>query len=993
MLASVPDMKFRRLDMRDGLSNSQVNCIFRDSQGRVWIGTPYGLNRYDGYRIKSYFSHTADSLSMPASNVEDVMEDAEGNLWMRHGVVYSIFNPQTETFNRHPERWLQSMGVKGSIDRIYIDRRKQFWVKTYDQGVWYLNPSTRKVRHFPFGDGPQQFNADIGVSNMAEYGNSLVIVSNNGDLVCFNTRHAWISWKSHTLRRMGAEKDAGYFVTIDSDKNIWVIVEGRVYVWLRKACRWIDSADEALRYLGISGLPKDTKIWDIAVDKYRQLWLATDHQGLLVVNAREKSLRQFLNAKNDETSVSANTLRKIYRDQKDRMWIATYMNGVNYYAENLHRFRHVQAGNINTVCTDQEGNYWLGSDDQGIIRYNPTTGEKTVFNRSQTGLGSDVIVSSLAATDGTLWFGAYEGGLVQYKDGRFHAYKATGQSDRLVHNSVWALAEDQWGNIWLGTLGAGVQRIDRRTGRFTTLDDQTGLPTNYISSIQLTRDGWLLIAHTDFYSLVNPRTMEVRNSPLEELTSDLPLTPASNQVMEDSRGLIWQGTASGVTISCQKNGVCRPLAANAGLTGTVNGLVEDSRHTVWVIFQNSISNVIPLASDDGSWTFVVRSFNNRDGLQDAPFNQRSAVLSPDGKIIVGGHEGIDVIDPQRMEVAYSEDVPTISGVRMMDGPSMPVSGRLDLAYDENHFVIQLASNNGEVHNRSRFAYRMEGLNSGWLYTDENNANAVYTGLPSGRYTFCARMLNDDGTLGEKECRLNITIATPWYRSWWMLAVYVLLIAAGLYWHYKRYQEKMRLEKLKLQQESNHLLDEQRQKFNDMISDELRLPFHETFESLNSMMKRETDEQRYEQQQRVFTHLEELLQQVNSMVEKNHGQTKLVPQIKEVEISNQDEKLVRDATTYVEENLSNSDISVETMAEALAMSRVHLYKKLTAITDMTPSEFIRQIRLRHAEQLLRKSQMTVSEVAYKVGFNNPRYLTKYFKEMYGVMPSEYKKSAD
>ena len=82
-----------------------------------------------------------------------------------------------------------------------------------------------------------------------------------------------------------------------------------------------------------------------------------------------------------------------------------------------------------------------------------------------------------------------------------------------------------------------------------------------------------------------------------------------------------------------------------------------------------------------------------------------------------------------------------------------------------------------------------------------------------------------------------------------------------------------------------------------------------------------------------------------------------------------------------------------MAEALAMSRVHLYKKLTAITDMTPSEFIRQIRLRHAEQLLRKSQMTVSEVAYKVGFNNPRYLTKYFKEMYGVMPSEYKKSAD
>jgi AraC-like DNA-binding protein len=103
----------------------------------------------------------------------------------------------------------------------------------------------------------------------------------------------------------------------------------------------------------------------------------------------------------------------------------------------------------------------------------------------------------------------------------------------------------------------------------------------------------------------------------------------------------------------------------------------------------------------------------------------------------------------------------------------------------------------------------------------------------------------------------------------------------------------------------------------------------------------------------------------------------------------DEQLVKDATCYVEDNLDNADISVETMAEALAMSRVHLYKKLTSLTDLTPSEFIRQIRLQHAEQLLRKSQLTVAEVAYRVGFNNPRYFSKYFKEMYGMMPSEYK----
>ena len=139
------------------------------------------------------------------------------------------------------------------------------------------------------------------------------------------------------------------------------------------------------------------------------------------------------------------------------------------------------------------------------------------------------------------------------------------------------------------------------------------------------------------------------------------------------------------------------------------------------------------------------------------------------------------------------------------------------------------------------------------------------------------------------------------------------------------------------------------------------------------MQQETDEQRYEQQQQVFSQVENLLEEVSKLTENNQLKTKLKPRIRELEIESLDEKLVRAATDYVEKNLDNADISVETMAEELGMSRVHLYKKLTAITDLTPSEFIRQIRLRHAEQLLSKSQLTVAEVAYKVGFNNPRYL--------------------
>ena len=119
--------------------------------------------------------------------------------------------------------------------------------------------------------------------------------------------------------------------------------------------------------------------------------------------------------------------------------------------------------------------------------------------------------------------------------------------------------------------------------------------------------------------------------------------------------------------------------------------------------------------------------------------------------------------------------------------------------------------------------------------------------------------------------------------------------------------------------------------------------------------------------------------------------KIEPQIKQVEITSVDERLVKDATTFVEDNLGNTELTVEMMSEKLGMSRVNLYKRLLSVTGSTPSEFIRSIRLRHAEALLREGKYNVSEVAYMVGFNNPRYFSKYFAEAYGMYPSLYRNS--
>ncbi|WP_066630621.1 hybrid sensor histidine kinase/response regulator transcription factor [Labilibacter marinus] len=112
---------------------------------------------------------------------------------------------------------------------------------------------------------------------------------------------------------------------------------------------------------------------------------------------------------------------------------------------------------------------------------------------------------------------------------------------------------------------------------------------------------------------------------------------------------------------------------------------------------------------------------------------------------------------------------------------------------------------------------------------------------------------------------------------------------------------------------------------------------------------------------------------------------------EICVTSLDEKFLQKALDIMEENLSNSDFSIEKMGQLLGVSRAHLYTKLMAITGKTPADFIKIMRLKRATQLIEESQMTISEISYEVGYNGPRYFTKHFKGYYGVTPSKYLQS--
>ena len=798
--AVIPDMKFRRLDTREGLSNSMVSCIFRDSQGYMWFGTGYGLNRYDGYRFRTFYSYDRDTTTLRNNRVDEIQEAYGGRLWLKQGMNYALYDPETEKVDRNPGRWLSARGIKGGLESLHLDSKKNYWVKTYEDGFYYFNPESGNLTHIPFGYGPNEFSKEFGVSAYAESEEGMILVSTYGELMCINGEKGKVIWKEDYVKRtLDAYND--YWVTVDKEQNIWVITHSTgTYIYLKKEKRWYSSLTELMRAQGYENVPDDIIVWEVCYDTKGYLWVGTDHLGVLVLDPANKVWRQFTNVKGDETTLPDITIKHLYLDQLGRMWVASYKNGVAMCSEAMSNFKSLAVGDINAICEDQEGNYWLGRNDGGIVKMDPKTFEPLeTFTKQSLGVPSDIIVGSYASKDGSLWFGTYEGGILKYKDGHWLNIRTTDPGSALVTNNIWGVTEDKWGHIWVGVLGGGAVRIDKNTGQqrsFTT--ENSVIKTVWTNSISTASNGWILLGNSEYYAMINPANFKVINGtiPQDDDMRAITVSNATTQAVMDSRGLLWQCSPSGVVIYDMKTRQKTLLDMKSGLHGSnAVAVTEDTRHTMWVATDHGVSNITPLKQEDGSWIFTVRSFNDRDGLQPGPFNQRAIYCSKAGELLLGGQDGLDIISTLQLGNGDSKERPVFSGLVVFDHEvevgeeidghvilkkALDMQGEISLSYSQNQFTIHMASDNGGVNNSTRFIYQLQGFNDKWIKTSSNNPDITYMSLPSGNYTLCVRMLKDDGTMGEVESRLDISIASPWYFSWWAWLFYLLILLTILF---------------------------------------------------------------------------------------------------------------------------------------------------------------------------------------------------------------------
>jgi len=856
---------FKTLDIRNGLTSSQINCILKDSRGFMWFGTPAGLYRYDGYTFRNFQSNSQDGSSLPDSYIISLQESLEGNIWIQTSAGYCIYHPQTESFERDMKQTYARMGIEGQPTVVYIDRHKNLWGFIPNKGVVAYNMQQQLLYEFPYTDDAHGI-PQGKVCSIGECRDGAILVYEDGRLVCCDIMHQQHTvWATEHIAQQHLRKSTSLKVFADQTDNIWLYGQGTLMTYNKNTNVWDTSIGNSL---GLTGISVDHSVNGMVGDRSGNIWIGTDRMGLIRTNVDNHEMESVAPKSGLETHLTSEVIgiQSLYVDDTDLLWVGTEKSGVAFYGNNIYKFQSELNGDITAIAQDANGQVWYGTSDRGVIGYD--------------GPLASLKVSCMNATpDGSLWVGSRQNGLTRIKAGAAHIYSAARDSMKtVIDDHINGLACDRAGNLWIATNG-GLQVFNPKMSTFSSYTRENGmLNTNNITCLFYGKNNNLLIGTSEGLIILNlsnrEKTLLTGNSSnLQTFTNNY-----VTQIYEDSRGLIWVGTREGMNILdimtdelyqiTEKNGLC---------SNSICGITEDKTKNMWLTTSNGVSRVVVQRNhEDGTFAYGLYNYDTSDGLQSNEFNMGSILTKKDGSVLFGGLYGVNwVREGEKNEQA---SLPRVMLTQLFVGEeevftgheydgnvilpqALNESNKIELNNSQNTFTIKFAAGNYNQGERLQFMYWMEGRDNDWRNGDALLHGVRFRNLGSGTYTLHVKAVSADGAVSNQERTLEIRIERPWWLTWWMLTVYVLIaIAILICWRYgwKKVRNFMTRKRTVIGE-----LKRQREEIK-LASDELRQPMARMTTIIGSMAEREQDLEGREQLNSLHFQMLQVITRISEM---------------------------------------------------------------------------------------------------------------------------------
>ena len=855
------DYLFKQLDVRNGLTSSQVNCILKDQRGYMWFGTPAGLYRYDGYTFKNFQSDSQDGSSLPDSYIRSIQEALDGTLWIGTSAGYCIYHPTSETFERDMKQTFARMNIDQTPSVIYIDKNKNVWGAIPKKGVVCYNMQQQLLYEFGYTDDARGI-PQGNICSISECRDGALLVYDDGRIVCCDVMHQQHTvWRNTEIADRGLRKSTSLKAFSDQMDNIWLYGRGTLFLYNKKANTWSNIGEQS----GITANSVDSSVNGMGGDRSGNIWIGTDRSGLICLNVNTHAIE----VAETRNRISGQRIRvqSVYIDDTDLLWVGTERSGAAYYGPNIYRFYADQIDDVTAIAQDANGTIWYGTSNQGVIGYD--------------GLLASSKVSAMACTkDGSLWVGSKQNGLTRIKDGVATIYSAGDEgTNSIINDHINALCSDAMGNLWIATNG-GLQVFNPKMNTFSAYTRENGkLTTNNVTSLHYGSNNTLLVGTSEGLILLKLSSSEMthltgNSTNLKKFTNNY-----VTQVFEDTRGLIWVGTREGLNILNLQNDNLDYITDKQGLcNNNICGITEDKKNNVWVTTSNGISRIVVqrIADDEGSLGFGLYNYNTSDGLLGNEFNAGAILTTADGDVLFGALYGVN---RTRHDISTdTESLPRVMLTQLFIGEeeiqighayygnvvltkALNESNSIVLDNDQNTITIKFAAGNYNQSERLQFMYWMEGLDSDWHNGDAINHCVTFTDLKSGTYKLHVKAVSADGAVSNQERVLEITINRPWYLTWWMLIIYAAVIIAVLYiWkiginqlkEIKRRKEAV-ITELKMQREEIK-----------STSDDLRQPMARMASIIGNLSEQDTTLEGREQLNALHSQMLQIITRVSDM---------------------------------------------------------------------------------------------------------------------------------
>jgi diguanylate cyclase (GGDEF)-like protein len=815
------NLRFERLSLEHGLSQSHVNCILQDRHGFLWLGTQDGLNRYDGYTFRVFKHDYRDEGSLANNTVWALFEDTDGVLWVgTDGGGLDRWDPSHERFVHHRHDSSNPRSLAGDRVRAITETQDgSLWIGTDGAGLSRLDRRSGAFATFRSrGDDRRSLSSDRVRFLMEGRDGGLWIATDGGGLARLDSaRVNFTTYRNDPADPESLSDDRVRYVHQDRDGVLWV---GTYQAGVNR----FEGGGRFTRFrqgAGPGSLAND-RVRAILQDRSGVLWIGTDG-GLSEWRPESQTFLNHRHRDADRTTLSVDRVLSLYQDRGGVFWVGTQGGGLNKWNTATGSFTLVRSdpasalslpsNNVSSFASGAGGTLWVGTSS-GLARLDRRMGVVRTLGHdpgNPKSLSDDRVMSLLLDRSDRLWVGTFEGGLNRLVDpasGAFVRYRHDPKDGASLSGSgIAALLEDRAGRLWVGVFRGGLNRLDPETGKVaryrSTPDDPATLSSDAVIALAEDRAGMIWVG-TDNAGLnrFDPRTGTVTRyrSNTEDparLSSDVVFA-----IHEDRHGDLWVGTQGGGLNRWKARDRAEGRVAftryteREGLANdTVYGILEEDSGDLWLSTNRGLSRLDP---ETGSF----RNFDSSHGLQSDEFNFGAYHLSRSGEMLFGGIDGFNSFVPGR--VLRNDYVPPVvlTSIQKLNRelqPGQDLAEVREVRLDHRDYVVtfEYAALDYSAPERNRYAYKLEGLDHDWVAAGSVR-RATYTNLRPGRYVFRVRGSNGDGVWNEEGVGLSVTVAPPLWRSAWAYAGYALLGFAVVR-AYVRRQERKRLRELEYSQ--------------------------------------------------------------------------------------------------------------------------------------------------------------------------------------------------